>query len=59
MARYRNLLLLAAVLFAQLLGMAYQLRRQQDVPLIRNAVVYVVAPVQAGLRTLVRAAQNA
>ena len=51
--RYRSLMLLAAVLFAQLLVMAYQLRRQQDVPLVRGAVVYVVAPIQKSLAVAV------
>ena len=53
--RYRTLMLLAAVLFAQLLLMAYQLRRDQDIPLVRNAVVYVIAPIQRGLNGVVHA----
>jgi rod shape-determining protein MreC len=56
--RYRSLILLAAVLFGQLLVMAYQMRRQQDVPLVRGAVVYVVAPVQKGLAAAVGAVRG-
>jgi rod shape-determining protein MreC len=47
--RYRGLVLLAAVIIGQLLVMAYQLRRNQDIPVVRAAVVYVVSPVQRAL----------
>lgn len=56
--RFRSLMLLVVVLFAQLLVMAYQLRRNQDVPLVRGAVVYVVAPLQRTLAVTVRSFQN-
>ena len=56
--RYRSLMLLVAVLFGQLLLMAYQLRRKQDIPLIRAAVVYVVAPVQRGMMGVVHTSQD-
>ena len=56
--RYRSLMLLVAVLFSQLLVMAYQLRRNQDVPLVRGAVVYVVAPIQKSLATVVHTFQS-
>ena len=56
--RYRSLMLLAAVLFTQLLVMAYQLRRNRDIPVVRNAVVYVVAPVQRGMAGVVHSFQS-
>lgn len=56
--RYRSLMLLVAVLFGQLLLMAYQLRRKQDVPLVRGAVVYVVAPVQRGMARVVHSSRD-
>ena len=56
--RYRSLLLVVAVIFAQLLVMAYQLRRNQDVPLVRGTVVYVVAPIQKSLAAVVHSFRN-
>lgn len=56
--RYRSLMLLVVVLFAQLLVMGYQLRRNQDVPLVRGAVVYVVAPIQKSLGAVVRSVRH-
>jgi rod shape-determining protein MreC len=51
-------MLLVVVLFAQLLVMAYQLRHKQDVPLVRGAVVYVVAPIQRSLAFVVQSVRN-
>jgi rod shape-determining protein MreC len=56
--RYRSLMLLVAVLFVQLLVMAYQLRRNQDVPIVRGGVVYIVAPIQRGLASVVHSFRN-
>ena len=56
--RYRSLMVLAAVLFGQLLLMAYQLRRNQDVPLVRHSVVYLVAPIQRGASAVVRSVRG-
>jgi len=49
-SRHRNLVILTAVLFAQLGLLAYQFRRGTDIPLIRNGTMYVVTPVQRALR---------
>ncbi|MBI4463657.1 MAG: rod shape-determining protein MreC [Acidobacteria bacterium] len=49
---HRNLLILAAVLLAQLLLLAYQLRRDQNVPLIRHGAVRVVAPIQKAFHAM-------
>ena len=53
--RYRGLMVLAAVLFGQLLLMAYQLRRKQDIPLVRGSVVYVVSPIQRSFSAVAHA----
>jgi rod shape-determining protein MreC len=45
-SRYRNLVVLGILLIAQLLLLAYQLRRNQDVPLVRNGTIFLVTPVQ-------------
>ena len=45
-SRYRSLTLLAGVLVVQLLLLAYQLRREQDIPLVRYGTVLVVTPIQ-------------
>lgn len=55
-SRYRSLMLLAAVLLVQLLLLAYQLRRNQDIPLIRLGTALVVTPMQKGLRAFFGAA---
>jgi rod shape-determining protein MreC len=51
-------MVLAAVLFGQLLLMAYQLRRNEDIPLVRNSVVYLVAPIQRGASGVVRSVRG-
>ena len=51
--RYRSVMILAVVLFGQLLLMAYQLRRNQDIPLVRGSVVYLVAPLQRAANAVV------
>ncbi|MBF8305353.1 MAG: Rod shape-determining protein MreC [Acidobacteria bacterium] len=51
-SRHRNLVILTAVLFAQLGLLAYQFRRGTDIPLIRNGTMYVVTPVQRALRAV-------
>ena len=56
--RYRSLILLAAVLLLQLLLMAYQLRRNRDIPLVRYGAVLVVSPVQKGLSAMVHGVQS-
>ena len=45
-SRHRKRIILAAVLFLQLLLVAYQARQDQDVPLIRRWTVFLVTPVQ-------------
>jgi rod shape-determining protein MreC len=51
-SRHRNLVILIFVLFAQLSLLVYQFRRGGDVPLIRNGTMYVVTPVQRGMRAV-------
>ena len=56
--RHRNLIILAAVVLAQLLVLAYQLRRDQNVPLIRYGTVVLVSPVQKTLHWTVNGISN-
>lgn len=51
-SRHRNLVILTFVLFAQIFLLAYQFRRGADVPLIRHSTMYVVTPVQRGMRAV-------
>jgi rod shape-determining protein MreC len=57
-SRYRSLILLAMVLVAQLLLLAYQLRRDQDIPMVRYGTVLVVTPIQKGLRAVLDGVQG-
>lgn len=52
LSRHRNLVILTFVLFAQLSLLAYQFRRGEDIPLIRNGTMYVVTPLQRGMRAV-------
>ena len=45
-SRHRNQIILAAILFLQLLLVAHQVRQDQDVPLIRWWTIFMVTPVQ-------------
>lgn len=45
-SRYRNAVLLVAVLFLQLVLLAFQIKRDKDVPLIRIWAVGVITPVE-------------
>ncbi len=50
--RYRNLIVLAAILFAQIIGLAIQVRRPSDVGetrLIRLWAVSAVTPVESAV----------
>ncbi|HLJ46030.1 MAG TPA: rod shape-determining protein MreC [Bryobacteraceae bacterium] len=47
--RYRNITVLLVVLFAQLVLLAYQVKTNKDVPLIRVWAVSTVTPVEQGL----------
>lgn len=49
-SRYRSLVILAAVLLFELSLLAYQFRQNADVPLVRHGTIYLVTPVQKGLR---------
>ena len=51
-SRHRNLVILIFVLFAQIFLLVYQFRRGADVPLIRHGTMYVVTPVQRGMRAV-------
>ncbi len=51
-SRHRDRGILAAVLFAQILLLAYQVRRDRDVPLIRQGTILLVSPVQKGFRAI-------
>ncbi len=50
-SRHRDLVILTLVLFAQL-ALAHQSRRGEDVSLIRHGTMYVVTPVQRGMRAV-------
>ena len=56
--RHRNLVILASVLFLQLSLLAYQFRRAADIPLIRHGTMYLVTPVQKGLRASTRSEER-
>ena len=45
-SRHRKRIILAAVLLLQLLLVAYQVRQDRDIPLIRRWTVFLVTPVQ-------------
>jgi rod shape-determining protein MreC len=53
-SRYRNVMLLVAVLFLQLVMLAFQVKRDRDVPLIRVWAVGVITPVEKLFSTSVR-----
>jgi len=45
-SRYRNAMVLAAVLFLQLVLLAVQIKRDQDIPLIRIWAVGIITPIE-------------
>ena len=49
LSRYRHLTVLLIVITAQLLLIAYQVRTNRDIPLIRVWAVTAVTPVEQGL----------
>ena len=49
-SRHRDLVVLSVVLFAQLSLLTYQFRREGNIPLIRHGTLYVLTPVQSGMR---------
>ena len=49
--RYRNIIVLLIVIFAQLILLAWQVKSDSDVPLVRVWAVSAVAPI-ARLRTV-------
>ncbi|HEY7679072.1 MAG TPA: rod shape-determining protein MreC [Terriglobia bacterium] len=57
-SRYRSLVLLAVVLLSQVFLLAYQLRRDQDIPLVRYGTVLMVTPIQKGLRAVMDGVQG-
>ena len=54
LSRYRNLTVLLIVIMAQLLLIAYQVKSNKDVPLIRVWAVTAVTPVEQGLELVRR-----
>jgi rod shape-determining protein MreC len=54
LSRYRNLTVLLIVIVAQLLLIAYQVKSNKDVPLIRVWAVTAVTPVEQGLELVRR-----
>jgi rod shape-determining protein MreC len=54
LSRYRNLTVLLIVIVAQLLLIAYQVKSNRDVPLIRVWAVTAVTPVEQGLELVRR-----
>ncbi len=54
-SRYRNVMLLVAVLFIQLVMLAFQVKRERDVPLIRVWAVSVITPIEKVSSGTVRA----
>jgi rod shape-determining protein MreC len=49
--RYRNIMLLLLVIFAQIILLAWQVRNDSDVPLVRVWAVTAVTPVASGIET--------
>jgi rod shape-determining protein MreC len=49
--RYRNITLLLLVIFAQIILLAWQVRNDSDVPLVRIWAVTAVTPVASGIET--------
>jgi rod shape-determining protein MreC len=49
LSRYRNLTVLLVVIAAQLLLIAYQVRTEKDIPLLRVWAVTAVTPIEQGL----------
>ena len=58
LSRHRNLVILTSVLFLQLSLLAYQFRRGADIPLIRHGTIFLVTPVQKGLRVFTEGIQG-
>lgn len=56
--RHRNLIVLTAVLFAQLSLLAYQSRQNQDIALIRYGTILVVAPLQKSFHAITSAVRG-
>ena len=50
--RYSGGALLAALVFAQLIALGYQLRTNRDIPLLRYWIVGAAAPLQKGLQRI-------
>ena len=54
LSRHRNAVVLVAVLFLQLVLLAFQVKRDQDVPLIRIWAVAVITPVEKASSSVIR-----
>ena len=50
--RYRNITVLFVAIIAQIAGVAYQVRRDNDVPLLRIWAVSAVTPVASAIENL-------
>ena len=50
--RYRNITVLFVAIIAQIAGVAYQVRRNNDVPLLRIWAVSAVRPVASAIENL-------
>src|SRR3990172_4259634 len=51
---HRNLVMLATVVLLQLLLLAYQLRRNESIPLVRYGTIMLVTPVQKTFHAVVQ-----
>ena len=51
-SRRRNLVILIAVLSVELVLLIYQLQQGKDLPLIRQVSIFVIAPIEKGIRTI-------
>ena len=54
LSRHQNAVVLVAVLFLQLVLLAFQVKRDKDVPLIRIWAVAVIAPVEKASSSVIR-----
>lgn len=52
MSRHRGTIILLAILFVELLVFGYQLRKNREVPLLRQVSVLVMSPLQKTFRTV-------
>lgn len=51
-SRHRNLVILTAILLAQLVLVGYQVHRNREIPLVREWAILVVTPIEKGISSV-------